>query len=434
MKQDQGISLQRGIHRWDLILLFINSVIGAGIFGLPSKIFALSGLYSLLAFVACAVVVMVFVLCFAEVSSQFDKTGGPYLYTLTAFGRLPAFIMGWLFMLSRIFNYATLINLMTEYLPYFSASLGSPGVRVICILLLTALLSYINYLGVRNSARINNILTVSKLLPLTAFIFIGLFNIEPSLFSGGKAFELPSFTASVLFLIFAFGGFESILVNSGEIERPQKNIPFALIVSTVVIAIYYCLIQLVCIGSLPGLATSDRPLAEAAAGFMGPWGGGLIVAGALISITGTLNVLLLSGSRMPYALSLEKQLPPVFTTVHPKYLTPTWSLIAMGAAIAIVSLLWSFITALAVASVIRVLVYLIVCAALIKLRKQNANTSGKAHFKLRYGRPLALTGIGLSFWLLSATKQNEIVSVSVCILAGLVLYFIFARPKAGDKG
>ncbi len=116
--------LKRGIHKWDLVLMIINSIIGAGIFGLPSKTFQLTGVYSIAAFFVCAAVVLVFILCFAEVASRFDKTGGPYVYILTAFGKFPAFLTGWLLFLSRIFNYATLINLMVTYLSFFS---GCPG-------------------------------------------------------------------------------------------------------------------------------------------------------------------------------------------------------------------------------------------------------------------------------------------------------------------
>ena len=127
--------LQRGIGKWDLVLLIINSIIGAGIFGLPSKIFALSGVYSLLAFAACAVVVAIFILVFAEVSSRYEGTGGPYLYMMDAFGPFPAFLMGWLLLLSRLFNYATLINLLVVYLSFFSPLFLDPLVRAACIIL-----------------------------------------------------------------------------------------------------------------------------------------------------------------------------------------------------------------------------------------------------------------------------------------------------------
>src|ERR1700730_6709054 len=87
--------LVRDIRRWDLVAVAINAIIGAGIFGLPSKVYALIGSYSLIAFVVCALVVMLIILCFAEVGSRFDETGGPYLYARKAFGPTVAFEVGW---------------------------------------------------------------------------------------------------------------------------------------------------------------------------------------------------------------------------------------------------------------------------------------------------------------------------------------------------
>lgn len=433
MNQEQGPSLHRGIYKWELVLLFINSVIGAGIFGLPSKIFALSGVYSLLAFVACAVVMLIFILCFAEVGSQFDKTGGPYVYVLAAFGRLPAFVTGWLLILSRIFNYATLVNLLVVYASYFNEAFNEPVVRGVSIVLVTLLLGSINHVGLKNATWTGTVLTIAKLLPLTIFIVIGLFAIEPSLLSTTNAIEPSSFTTSVLLLVFAFGGFETMLINSGEIHQPHKTLPFALIVSCLVIALYYCLIQFVCMGTLPELAATEKPLADAARKFMGPWGGSLIAGGAVVSIIGTLNVLLLSGSRMPFALSMEKQLPPLLAYVHPRYRTPTFSLILLSLAILLVSLLWSFFTALAIASIIRVLVYLLICGSLLKLRRQKV-AQQRSFFKVRYGRFLALAGIGISCWLLTASKPKDVLAVAVSILIGLALYFLFRKEKGKHLG
>src|SRR6266478_1961630 len=111
--------LLRGIRKWDLVAVTINGVIGAGIFGLPAKVFALIGSYSLIAFVACALVVTLIVLCFAEVGSRFDETGGPYLYAREAFGPTIAFEVGWLIWLARLTAFAANCNLLVSYLGYF---------------------------------------------------------------------------------------------------------------------------------------------------------------------------------------------------------------------------------------------------------------------------------------------------------------------------
>jgi basic amino acid/polyamine antiporter, APA family len=418
--------LNRGIQKWDLVLMVINSIIGAGIFGLPSKIFASTGVYSIVAFIACAAIVLVFILCFAEVSSRFDKTGGPYVYVLTAFGKFPAFLMGWLLLLSRIFNYATLINLMVTYLSVFYAPLDGRFERIGLILGVTFYLTYVNHIGVKNIKTLSNVLTVGKLLPLTIFIIGGLFFLNKTAFTPASAPSLPAFSNAVLLLVFAFGGFESVLVNSGEINNPSRTLPFALLVATAVVAIFYILIQVVCIGNLPSLATSTRPVAEAASSFMGSIGGQLIAAGAFISIVGTLNVLMFSGSRLPYAFSEEGQFPKWFSRVHSKYQTPTVSLLTISVLVAITSVTFSFLSALTVATIIRVSVYLLVCASLIVLRKKMP--AQKKYYKIRFGKAVALLGIALSVWLLSAAKPDELEDVGILVGIGIVIYVVQSRP------
>src|SRR6266446_4263854 len=109
---NQSAGLLRGIRKWDLVAVAINGIIGAGIFGLPARVYALIGTYSLIAFVACAVVVILIILCFAEVSSRFDETGGPYLYAREAFGPAVGFEVGWLSWLARLTAFAANCNLM----------------------------------------------------------------------------------------------------------------------------------------------------------------------------------------------------------------------------------------------------------------------------------------------------------------------------------
>ncbi|MFC0262699.1 APC family permease [Fontibacter flavus] len=413
--------LKRGIQKWDLVFLIINSVIGAGIFALPAKVFALSGVYSIFAFLLCALVMMVLILVFAEVSSRFEQTGGPYLYVLTAFGKIPAFIIGWLLMLTRLFSYATLINLLILYLSFFSDTFNLPEVRIGLILLITGLITYFNWIGVKNTARVSNVLTVAKLFPLAVFIIIGLFYIDFDLMKGGTPPNWSDFSASTLLLIFAFGGFEAGLVNSGEIVNPKKNLPFGLITAAAIIAGFYILIQVVSIGTLPDLANSDKPLADAATGFMGWYGGMFITIGAVVSIMGTLNVQILSGSRLPYALSLENQLPALFGKVHPKFATPYVSILFFASLVALVAIIWGFMSSLAVSVISRLILYALVAASLIKLRKSHPEDK---HFKIPYGNYLAIAGIIATIWLLSGSQAEEIWDTLVWTGLGLGIFAI----------
>src|SRR3979411_1728925 len=156
--------LLRGIRKWDLVAVAINAVIGAGIFGLPAKVFALIGSYSLIAFVACALVVTLIVLCFAEVGSRFDETGGPYLYAREAFGSTVAFEVGWLIWLARLTAFAANCNLMVSYLAFFWPSANSPVPRALLITAVIISLTALNIFGVRQATNASNVFTVGKLI------------------------------------------------------------------------------------------------------------------------------------------------------------------------------------------------------------------------------------------------------------------------------
>ena len=126
MQNQPEADLVRGIRRWDLVAICINGIIGAGIFGLPSRVYALIGTYSLIAFVVCALVVALIIFCFAEVSSRFEETGGPYLYAREAYQPAVAFEIGWLIWLARVTAFAANCNLLINYLSFFWLSATTP--------------------------------------------------------------------------------------------------------------------------------------------------------------------------------------------------------------------------------------------------------------------------------------------------------------------
>ena len=183
MAQATPTGLVRGIGRWDLVALGINFVVGAGIFGLPAKVYSLSGPASLIAYVVCAAAVILIVLCFAEVSSRFTKTGGPYLYAREAFGPLVGFEVGWLRWLSGITSFAANSNLLVDYLSYFWPTASGGLWRAFLVTTLTLSLTLINVVGVRDTALVSNIFAVGKLLPLLLFIAVGLFFVNPQTLS-----------------------------------------------------------------------------------------------------------------------------------------------------------------------------------------------------------------------------------------------------------
>ena len=261
--------LVRGIRRWDLVAVAVNGIIGAGIFGLPSAVFKTIGVYSLAAFVVCAVVVALIVFCFAEVGSRFEGTGGPYLYARHAFGDLTGFEVGWLLLLARLTAFAANLNLLVEYLTFFWPGAGSGLTRVVVITSIVIALTVANLVGVRNTARVTNVFTIGKLIPIAAFIAVGLFFVNSANFTPATRPGVGQFSSAVLLLVYAFSGFEIASIPAGEIENPRKNLPMSILTALCVVTVTYVLIQVVCIGTLPELGASTRPLADASVAFIG---------------------------------------------------------------------------------------------------------------------------------------------------------------------
>ena len=415
--------LIRAIGRWDLVAVAINGIIGAGIFGLPSKAYALIGSYSLFAFVACAIVVVLIILCFAEVGSRFKDTGGPYLYAREAFGSIVGFEVGWLIWLVRITAFAANCNLLVGYLGFFYPDSGNRWPRFGIITAVVVGLTIINLIGVRQAAITGNLFTIGKLVPMLLFVSLGLFFIQPQNYSFAVRPEIGAFSQSVLLLVYAFSGFEMAAIPAGEVRDPQRNLPMAILVAIAVVAIVYILIQIVCVGTLPDLASSQRPLADSASRFMGTAGGAIISAGAIISMTGNLNVVLLSGSRMPFAMAERKELPPFLARTHQKFHTPHISILITAAIALAVTLSGTFIYALTISTLTRLASYAVTCAALPLLRRRK--DAPPAKFKVPGGDLIAVLVLILASWLLYNSTVREARDASIAAAVGLVIYFIY---------
>jgi amino acid transporter len=422
-QQTSKEGLVRGIRRWDLVAVTINGIIGAGIFGLPSKVYSLIGSYSLIAFFVCALVVMLIILCFAEVSSRFEQTGGPYLYAQAAFGSAVAFEVGWLIWLARLTAFAANCNLMISYLSFFWAPANSGLTRALIIVAVVLILTALNVFGVRQAAIASNIFTIGKLLPMLIFIAVGLFFINPHAFALGARPATGAFSQSVLLLLYAFTGFEMATIPAGEIRDPQKHLPRALLIAMAVIATTYILIQVVCIGTLPELAKSTKPLADAGQRFMGTAGAAIISLGAIISVAGNLNITVLSASRVPFAIAEREQLPPFLARVHKKFFTPHISIIITTLLMLLLTLKSSFVAALTISTIARLVAYAVTCAALPVLRKKT--DAPTAHFKLRGGPVIAVAALILSAWLLANSTFTEAWQAAAAAALGFLIYFAY---------
>ncbi len=413
--------LIRAVGLFSLTAIAVNGMVGSGIFVLPAQVAKFLGPAGLTAYVIAALAVGLIVLCFAEVATLFDRSGGPYLYARAAFGNLVGFEIGWMLLLARLTSMAAISNAFAAYLGFFWPWAASGAGRVIVITAALGTLAVVNFRGVRQGTRMNNLLTVSKLAPLVVFIVAGLFLLDPN---RPAAWTLPQVSAlqqASLLLIFAFGGFEFAVVPGEEIEQPRRNFPIALLAAIALVTVLYLLIQYVAQGTLPDLAASATPLASSSRRFLGPLGGVLLTAGAVLSTTGTNSALMLVTPRIIFAMAEGEQLPRAFARVHPKYRTP-YVAIAAAALLGWASAMYSGFAALAAISAIaRLLYYIATCLALLVLRRKMPEVA--RGFSVPGGATIPVAACALSVWLLMGSTRTQITISAATLVAGALVFW-----------
>ena len=432
--------LRRELGRWDLTAIGVNQVIGGGIFALAAGLSAATGTWGPWLIAAVALASLLTALSFAEAGSRFEGTGGPYLYARAAFGRFPAFEVGWMMWFTRAASWASVINVLVDALGrYWPAVLG-PVSRPLLMTALIAAICWINIRGIRQSSLVVNVLTVAKLLPLVIFTVIGVLYVNWSTFAEASTLTREQLTTGALLLIFAFGGYEVVPVLGGETRDPRRAVPFALVMTIVIVAAVTLLTQVVAFGTLPGIANSRTPLADSAAMFLGAGGAVMITIGAVFSTSGNNMGQALSGSRNLFALAEQGDLPRWFGYVHPEYRTPinailVTSVVALGLAIT-----GSFVTMAAASAISRLLVYVMTCASTIRLRSPRfqrdlpaAETGGvavkQAAFALPGGPLIPALAIVCSMLILVGANRVQLVSGTWALAAGAVLYLIAVRDS-----
>jgi APA family basic amino acid/polyamine antiporter len=379
-------TLVRAIGRWSLAALVINSIIGSGIFGLPSTMAGLLGSYSPLAVLLAGIAVAPIVACYAEVSSYFTEAGGPYLWTRTAFGPLVGLETGWLLWLVRLTAPAANANLFVSYLAEFWRPAREPVPRAMVLTLLLGVLALVNYRGVRAGTRVSNVFTVAKLLPLVIVILGGILYAlsgHQAVVTAAKAPpEAKHWLQAILLFVFAYGGFEGALVVMAEARDPKRDAPFALLVALVTCGLVYTLVQWVVMRVLADPVHSERPLADVARLLMGGPGAAFISLGALISMYGYLSANMLAVPRITFAFAEEGDFPGIFAAVHPRFHTPYFSIAVFAVLTWLFALLGNFSWNVTLSAVARLFFYAFGCAALPVLRKKRP---GGAWFRLAGG-------------------------------------------------
>lgn len=422
--------LLRSITRLDMLAIMVNLTIGGGIYALPAEVFAKSGVWSLAAMLICAAVISLIVACFAEVGSRFTSTGGSLVYAQEAFGPFAGFMTGWLSLVLRMVSMAAIGNIAVAYAGFFYPGLQAGSTLangVICLLVLA--LAVVNFTGIKPSVWLNNLFTISKVFTLLFFVGVGLFYLNADHFAAmGPPPSLHNFTASILLMVFAFSGFDGAVTTTGEMKNPQRDIPYSLFSVLVFKTLLYLLVQLVCIGTLAGLAGSKKPVAEAAEAMLPGWGGALITLGALISFIATLNGGMLVASRIFFGMAEQRQLPLKLAATHPRFQSPHLAIVLTTAMVLLLALTQSLLFLLTISALGRLLIYVVSCGALIRLRQKKGAPT--AAFVLPAGTLIATLSIAACLLIMTGSTLREwCMLLAVLGVGGLLWVLVKYRLK-----
>ncbi len=424
---DSSHGLVRTIGRSSLTALMVNSIIGGGIFGLPSVLAARLGGLSPVSCLGAGAGVMVIAACIAEVSSRYEATGGLYLYARDALGRFAGLLVAWLTWLTRIAAPAAVANLFCMYLAQFFPVLGTRKGALVILAVLLGHLALFNYIGVKAGKNISNFFTAVKVSFLLFFVLVGLcaLLLRPEIH---LPFSVPFLSArnwfeAILLLVYAYGGFEGALFVGGESTNPRRDTPIALLFALAVVTLIYTGVQYVTVATLPGLASSTRPLSDAARLFLGPAGATAMALAALVSAYGYLSANLLHSPRIPFAMAEQGDFPRFLAAVHPKYHTPYFSILLYAAIVFVFAALGNFQWNAMLSAVSRLAIYGAMALALPVLRSRG---DARAQFLLPF--PYLFAGLAFLFSIVLLTQMGRgefYIVGATCLIA--LLNWIFVR-------
>ncbi len=432
MQPSKEPSLKRAIGAGGLALNAINLTVGSGIFILPAIVGEAMGAAGFVAYLTCGVLVILIMLCYAELGSRITGSGGSYAYVEKAFGPFAGFLVNNLFWFGfAALSVAAVINAMTDMLALWFPVLKQLPARVVLFTGVYGLLAWINIRGVKSGAGLAVAATIVKLAPLLLLVALGVFRVS----AGNLVIhDWPSMTVlgdTSLVLFFAFLGTETALNMGGEIRNPQRSIPKGIFIGVAGILIVYLLLQFVAQGVLGAQLGAEKqaPLAALGAALLGPAGATLVMVTAVISMFGLLCGDMLASPRVLFAAGQDKLIPAYLGRVHPKFATPHWAIITYAAVSVVLASSGGFRQLASLASSSVLVIYLAVVAAMIRLRfKHSAAPAGT--FRAPFGLLVPLAATAVIAWFLSHITRKELLAIGI-FLGGLSMLYVVVKMVRG---
>ena len=421
--------LHRGLRRFDVISLTVNSIVGAGVFAMPAGLAISSGRWSLAVVFTAFAVVTLLALSLAEVASRFNVTGGPQVYAQHTFGPLTGFTVGWLFVVSRFASFALIAFIMLDYAAALWPVLAEKWPRAVAITVFTTVLTAINVRGVTRGAWVGNLLTIAKMLPLSLIALAGLWFAGWNNIPATAPQQPNGLTDGLLLALFACFGFEVAAIVAGEMREPRRDLAISILAGLGISCALYLLLMLACYAVLPDTAASALPLADVAEYFVGPAGRTIMVSAAVVSCAGGLAVAILVSPRNMFALGESGDLPPAFAAVHPGYRTPHVSIIVYAVLSWLFAVTGTFEYLVNFFVISRILAYGSTSAALIVLRRRE----GPAPVPIPGGVTIAVAALLCCAGIVLTTTWTAVRDVAIALAVGFAIRAWVRRGAGRSK-
>ncbi len=430
--------LPRRLGMLDASAIVIGIVIGSGIFVLPNLIARElpSGTAILAVWIVSGVLSFFGALAYAELGAMMPATGGQYVYIREAYGPLAAFVCGWTFMLAVLSGgTAWLTVTFSIYLGHFVPL--TPVASKVVSLALLAVLSAVNYVGVREGARVQRTFTFLKIAGLLVLIgaaFLSPHSAAPAVTSP-QPFSFGNFGAAMAACLMAYNGWSYVSFVAGEVKEPRKNLLRALMTGMAIVGALYVSanIAYLRIMTIPEIAASERAGADLAMRTMGPYGGTFVSLVVLLSITGAVNGCILTAARLPFAQARDGLFFARFGRIHPGFQTPAFAILFGGLWTAVLVLSGSYETLYSYSILAAWIFYTMSVAAVYVLRKKMPDAPRPYRM---WGYPYTLWAfVVVSVWFMVNAwiiQPGPSLMALLIVATGVAVYWIWRKPRALD--
>lgn len=438
--------LKKVLGPFDLVLMGIGAIVGTGIFVLTGTGAVAAGPALTVSFVIAALACAFAALCYAEFASTVPVAGSIYTYSYATMGEIVAWMIGWDLLLE--YGLAT-SAVSVGWSGYFQSLLSGfgiglptvltaapgavPGVEtwfnlpaLLIMLVLTTMLSW----GVRESARLNNVMVLIKVGVVLLFILVGARHVQPANWQPFMPFGMNGVMSAAALVFFAFIGFDAVTSAAEEVKRPERDLPIGIIGSLAACAVLYVVVSAIMTGIVPyqKFLGVDHPVSLALQYAGENWVAGFVDMGAILGMTTVILVMAYGQTRVLFAMSRDGLLPKKLSTLHPKYGTPFFATWVVGIVFGLIAALVPLGVLAELINIGTLAAFSLVSVAVIVLRVKRPELHRS--FRCPWVPTIPLLAIAFCIVLMAFLSATTWIAFGIWLLIGLVIYFGYARKRS----